>query len=78
MDYGNVVRDDPKKVQQMVDEVKAQQERNAKFSRRRAYNDNEDVTFINERNRKFVQKINRAFDEYTEEIRENIERGTAI
>lgn len=73
-----MAEDDPKKVDAMLESFKEQEERNAKFSRRRAFNDNEDVTFINERNRKFVQKVNRAFDQYTEEIRENIERGTAI
>ena len=78
MEYGNISKDDPERVAEMVDAVKAQQDRNAKFSRRRAFDENDDVTFINERNRKFVQKINRAFDQYTEEIRENIERGTAI
>ena len=37
-----------------------------------------DVTSINERNKRFNQKIGRNFDKHTAEIRQNLERGTAI
>ena len=37
-----------------------------------------DVHYINDRNRVFVKKIGRAFDKYTTEIRQNLERGTAL
>lgn len=40
--------------------------------------DAEDVTSINERNKKFNQKIGRNFDKHTAEIRQNLERGTAL
>lgn len=49
-----------------------------KFSRRRQEFDSEDVTYINDRNKMFNKKIKRAFDKYTVEIRQNLERGTAI
>merc|ERR1712100_318238 len=48
------------------------------FSRRRVRNEGEDVTYINERNRHFNKKIERAFNEYTMETRSNLERGTAL
>lgn len=48
------------------------------FSRRRDHCDEEDVTYVNERNRHFNKKIQRAFGSYTEEIRQNLERGTAL
>jgi hypothetical protein len=48
------------------------------FSRRRANFDGEDVTSINERNKQFNKKLKRAFDKYTVEIRQNLERGTAL
>ena len=38
----------------------------------------EDVTSINDRNKFFNKKIKRAFDKYTVEIRQNLERGTAL
>jgi pre-mRNA-splicing factor SYF2 len=49
-----------------------------KFSRRRQEFDQEDVTYINERNKVFNKKIKRAYDKYTVEIRQNLERGTAL
>ena len=40
--------------------------------------DNEDVNHINQRNKRFNQKINRTYDKATAEIRQNLERGTAL
>eukprot|EP00418_Pyrodinium_bahamense_P078314 CAMPEP_0179060360 /NCGR_PEP_ID=MMETSP0796-20121207/25827_1 /TAXON_ID=73915 /ORGANISM="Pyrodinium bahamense, Strain pbaha01" /LENGTH=481 /DNA_ID=CAMNT_0020757143 /DNA_START=87 /DNA_END=1532 /DNA_ORIENTATION=+ len=53
-------------------------EKKKEFSRRRDYCAEEDVTYINERNRHFNRKMQRAFGAYTEEIRQNLERGTAL
>ena len=53
-------------------------ERRKKFSKRRQHFEEEDVSYINERNRVFNKKASRFFDEYTKEVRENLERGTAI
>jgi cyclophilin family peptidyl-prolyl cis-trans isomerase len=40
--------------------------------------DDEDVNHINQRNKRFNQKINRTYDKSTAEIRQNLERGTAL
>jgi len=48
------------------------------FSRRRAFNEENDVDYINDRNYHFNKKLARAYDDYTQEIRENLERGTAL
>ena len=37
-----------------------------------------DVDYINDRNKHFNKKIERAYGEYTKVIKENLERGTAI
>lgn len=50
----------------------------AKRSRRVRYDDSADVTYINERNARFNQKVSRAYDAYTEDLRESLERGTAL
>eukprot|EP01060_Flectonema_neradi_P024777 TRINITY_DN33659_c0_g1_i1.p1 TRINITY_DN33659_c0_g1~~TRINITY_DN33659_c0_g1_i1.p1 ORF type:complete len:242 (+),score=69.79 TRINITY_DN33659_c0_g1_i1:41-727(+) len=50
-------------------------DRRGKFSRRRGFNDDATVNYINERNKKFNDKLDRSFD--TSELRRNIERGTA-
>lgn len=49
-----------------------------KYSRRRIYDDDADINFINERNMKFNKKLERFYGDYTEEIKQNLERGTAV
>jgi len=48
------------------------------FSRRRTFLEDEDTTYVNDRNRHFNKKLERAFGAYTEETRQNLERGTAL
>jgi hypothetical protein len=50
----------------------------AKFSRRRPFDSEGDVDYINERNKKFNKKASRFYDQYTTEIKQNLERGTAV
>lgn len=38
----------------------------------------EDVSYINQRNAHFNRKMNRAYDKHTKEVRDNLERGTAL
>jgi cyclophilin family peptidyl-prolyl cis-trans isomerase len=40
--------------------------------------DEADVSYINQRNKHFNEKISRNFDKHTAEIRQNLERGTAL
>lgn len=49
-----------------------------KYSRRRIFDDDADINFINERNMKFNKKLERFYGDYTEEIKQNLERGTAV
>lgn len=49
-----------------------------KNKRERLEFEGEDVTWINKRNKLFNQKISRNFDKHTAEIRQNLERGTAL
>jgi hypothetical protein len=48
------------------------------FSRRRTTQSAANVDFINDKNEHFNKKIKRAYDKYTVEIRQNLERGTAL
>ena len=47
-------------------------------SRRRKHFDERDVDSINNRNAHFNRKIERAFGQHTTEIKQNLERGTAL
>uniref|UniRef100_A0A8C4L5N6 Pre-mRNA-splicing factor SYF2 n=1 Tax=Equus asinus asinus TaxID=83772 RepID=A0A8C4L5N6_EQUAS len=53
-------------------------EKRDKYSRRRPYNDDADIDYINERNAKFNKKAERFYGKYTAEIKQNLERGTAV
>lgn len=65
-------------IDRMVDDVEKQIEKRSKYSRRRAYNDDADIDYINERNAKFNKKAERFYGKYTAEIKQNLERGTAV
>ena len=62
----------------MAAELSDKAERARKFSRRRTEHEGADVDHINERNAVFNKKIKRAYDKYTVEIQQNLERGTAL
>ncbi len=47
------------------------------MSRRRAFRE-EGIDYINERNRSYNQRIAKAYDPYTTELRAALERGTAL
>jgi predicted transglutaminase-like cysteine proteinase len=72
------VQDAPAALDRMAGELAAKAARNATFSRRRAELDGADVDHINSRNAHFNKKIKRAYDKYTVEIKQNLERGTAL
>lgn len=73
-----LVKDTPAAINNMVKDLEQQIDRRKKYSRRRIYNDDADVDFINERNSKFNKKLERFYGEHTAEIKQNLERGTAI
>lgn len=64
-------------IDRVVADVNKTIARREKSSRQKTINDEDDITYINERNRRFNEKIGRFYDKYTKEIKENFERGTA-
>lgn len=62
----------------MAADVEKQILKRSKFSRRRTHVDDADISYINERNKKFNEKCERFYGQYTEEIKQNLERGTAL
>mmetsp|Transcript_9480 Transcript_9480/g.19622 ORF Transcript_9480/g.19622 Transcript_9480/m.19622 type:complete len:529 (-) Transcript_9480:445-2031(-) len=63
-------------IDKMVAELEARQAKGS--SRRRKFHVAKDVDSINERNAHFNRKIERAYGSYTLEIKQNLERGTAL
>jgi hypothetical protein len=79
MGYGQDSQPTPRdKLYKMRGELDKVFQRRKEFSRRRTHLEDEDVSYINERNRKFNKKLSRAYDSYTGEIKQNLERGTAL
>jgi pre-mRNA-splicing factor SYF2 len=73
-----IVMDKQKLVDHMAEEIEERVEKRNVFSRRRAFNDEKDITSINERNRRFNEKLERNYGKYASEIKSNLDRGTAL
>ncbi|KAL0946221.1 hypothetical protein HGRIS_012480 [Hohenbuehelia grisea] len=65
-------------IDRVVGKINKDIDKKKKFSRKRANEDEGDITYINEHNRVFNKKIARYYDKYTSEIRASFERGTAL
>lgn len=65
-------------IDKMVAEITDRGRMRKEFSRRRKFHDEKDIDSINDRNEHFNRKIERAFGKYTVEIKNNLERGTAL
>lgn len=80
MSYGtaSVYRPPEERVDALVDALAQQAAKRATSSRRRQHYEEDEVTYINDRNKVFNEKIAREFNKYTSEIKLNLERGTAL
>ncbi|KAL3843354.1 hypothetical protein ACJIZ3_000757 [Penstemon smallii] len=78
LQYGKAPKISDDKIDKMVKELKDRDEKSRSFSRRRKYREEKDIDSINDRNEHFNKKIERAFGKYTLEIKNNLERGTAL
>ncbi|PYH96768.1 SYF2-domain-containing protein [Aspergillus ellipticus CBS 707.79] len=65
-------------VDKLVDNLRKAEEVRLKKRRDRRGDDDGDVTYINEKNKQFNQKLARFYNKYTTEIRDSFERGTMI
>ena len=79
MGYGGAApRASEEALDRMAGELEERAKKQSRFSRRRAFNEDEESFSINERNRVFNKKIARSFNKYTTEIQQSLERGTAL
>ncbi|RAL11064.1 pre-mRNA-splicing factor SYF2 [Aspergillus homomorphus CBS 101889] len=65
-------------VDKLVSDLRKAEEVRLKKRRDRRGDDDGDVTYINEKNKQFNQKLARFYNKYTTEIRDSFERGTMI
>lgn len=78
LQYGKVPDIPKENVNRMVLELEERAKSRKDYSRRRRFHDEKDIDSINDRNEHFNRKIERAFGKYTIEIKNNLERGTAL
>ncbi|XP_064618403.1 pre-mRNA-splicing factor syf2-like [Liolophura sinensis] len=71
-------KDSEDAVDRMVEDLEKQIDKRSKYSRRRTFDEDADIDYINERNMKFNKKLERFYGPYTTEIKQNLERGTAV
>lgn len=78
LQYGKVSKVPEENIDKMVKELQDRESKRQAFSRRRKFHEEKDIDSINDRNEHFNKKIERAFGKYTLEIKNNLERGTAL
>ncbi|XP_078442083.1 GCIP-interacting family protein [Wolffia australiana] len=78
LQYGKDPKIPEENVDRMVRELRDREAKRKSFSRRRKFHEEKDIDSINDRNEHFNKKIERAFGKYTLEIKNNLERGTAL
>ena len=71
------VQNDIKK-ELLKNDMQQQIENRLKFSRRRKILDEDEVDYINERNQKYNAKLHRFFKKEAKEVKNNMERRTAL
>ncbi|KAI9823046.1 MAG: pre-mRNA-splicing factor syf2 [Thelocarpon impressellum] len=72
-------RPDRAAVDRLVGDLNKAEETRLKKRRDRGRGDEDgDVTYINDKNKAFNQRLSRAYNKYTSEIRDSFERGTMI
>jgi len=72
------VKDTKEGIDRMVKDLEAQIEKKKSFRRRRAHDDSKDIDYINESNARHNQRLEKFYGKYTTEIKQNLERGTAV
>ena len=76
LDENQITED--QRLELMADDIEQQIAKRGQFSRRRMFVEEKDVDYINDRNRKFNEKLERNYSKYASEIKANLERGTAL
>ena len=78
MNYGKTAKVSQAGVDRLDKYFTEREEARNKFHRRRTHLSGGEVSAINDDNETFNKKIKKSFDKYTVEIRQNLERGTAL
>ena len=78
LSYGESVKPSEAKLNILVKTMDKLDDRRKKFSKRRRYYEEKDVDSINKKNEDFNKKIEKTYGKYSSDIKDNLERGTAL
>jgi len=67
-----------KALDRLADDVHKQEKKRDDYHRKRMFDPEAPIDHINERNKRFNTKLDRFYGEYTEDIKEDLKRGTGI
>uniref|UniRef100_A0A0N4ZPC8 Pre-mRNA-splicing factor SYF2 n=1 Tax=Parastrongyloides trichosuri TaxID=131310 RepID=A0A0N4ZPC8_PARTI len=62
----------------LSESIEQREKKRREYHRRRTFDPDATVDYINEKNRKYNAKLERYYGEYTKDIKESLERGTAL
>lgn len=71
-------KDSPEVVERLAKQIIEQAAKRPSYSRRRPFDADADIDYINERNKRYNELLERHYGKYTAEIKQNLERGTAV
>jgi len=62
----------------MFTELHFRADKRAKFNRRRPFDPDAPIDYINEKNKRYNTVVERYYGKYTQDIKQSLERGTAV
>ncbi|KAK5966643.1 Pre-mRNA-splicing factor syf-2 [Trichostrongylus colubriformis] len=65
-------------MERLAQDVQGQSKRREQFHRRRLFDPDAPIDYINDKNMRFNKKLEKFYGQYTEDIKEDLERGTAV
>eukprot|EP01091_Cochliopodium_minus_P007482 TRINITY_DN1736_c0_g1_i2.p1 TRINITY_DN1736_c0_g1~~TRINITY_DN1736_c0_g1_i2.p1 ORF type:complete len:148 (-),score=45.07 TRINITY_DN1736_c0_g1_i2:55-498(-) len=78
LSYGESQKPSEQKLDVLVKTLDQLEDRRKNFSKRRRYYDEKDVDSINRKNEEFNKRIEKSYGKYSVDIKDNLERGTAL
>jgi len=65
-------------IDRLSEDVEKQMAKREHYHRRRMFDPDAPIDYINERNRRFNKKLDRFYNKYTDDVKQDLERGTAV
>lgn len=78
LDYIPASKPTPAQLDKLAETMQEDQKKRETFSRRRRDYEAADINYINDDNKQFNKKAGKYYDQYSAEIKRNLERGTAL